>query len=112
MFFTSPAVLDALLLSAVFAASGLLHVAGPAFVRNAYERWHFPPKFYRVTGVLNLMVAAFLAIPVTRIWGVALAAFLMFFAVVTLLNNRQYKYSLPAMLLLAALVPVTLAGPI
>jgi uncharacterized membrane protein YphA (DoxX/SURF4 family) len=112
MFFTSPIGLDALALSAVFAASGLLHLAAPAFIRDAYERWHFPPKFHRVTGVLNLIVAIFLAIPVTRIWGAALAGFLMFFAVVTLLNNRQYGYSLPAMLLLAALVPVTLAGPI
>jgi hypothetical protein len=112
MFFASTAMLDSLLLSAIFAASGIVHVLGVGFVRQAYERWHFPPKFHRVIGVVNLLIAAFLAIPVTRIWGAAGAAFVMFIAVVTLLNHRQYAYSLPGMLLMALLVPAFLSSPI
>ncbi|HVZ70274.1 MAG TPA: DoxX family protein [Rhizomicrobium sp.] len=112
MIFASPATLDSLLLSAVFAASGLIHVLGVGFVQRAYERWHFPPKFYRVTGVVNLLIAAFLAVPVTRIWGAVLAAIVMFIAVVTLLNHRQYAYSFPGMLLMALLVPAFLSSPI
>jgi hypothetical protein len=112
MQFLSTLTLDAFAVAGVFAASGIVHLSGAGFVRRAYARWHFPPKFYRVTGLLNLLAAIFLMMPVTRIWGAALAAFVTFVAVVTLLNNRQYAYSLPAMLLLAALIPATLAGPI
>lgn len=110
--FVTTTVLDALLLSAIFAASGLVHLSGAGFIRNAYERWHFPPKFYRVTAIINLIAAAFLATPITRIWGAVLAAMIVFFAVVTLLNNRQYAYSVPGMLILFALIPAMTAGPI
>jgi len=108
----STAVIDALLLAALFATSGIVHLTGAGFVQRAYARWQFPPRFYRVAGFLNLAAAVFLAFPITRIWGAVLAGFITFFAVVTLLNNRQYAYSLPGMLMLAALVPAMLASPI
>jgi hypothetical protein len=112
MFFASTAALDSLLLSAIFAASAVVHVSGAGFIRKAYRRWRFPPNFHRVVGVLNLLIAAFLAMPVTRIWGAALASVVMFAAVVTLLNHRQYAYSLPGMVLMALLVPAFLSSPI
>ena len=112
MHFIRTAVFDSFFLAAVFAASGLVHLSGARFVRRAYERWQFPPKFYRVTGILSLLAAGFLATPITRIWGAVLAALMMFFATVTLLNNRQYAYSVPAMLMLAALIPAMLASPV
>ena len=51
----------ALTIAAVFAVSALVHLAGPRFIREAYERWNFPRKFYRVTGIVELLAAAFLA---------------------------------------------------
>lgn len=99
------------LLAGVFAASALIHIAAPGFIRRAYERWDFPPKFYRVTGVVELFAAAFLAFPITRIWGVALAALIMFVAIVKLLEGRQYAYTIPGIVVLIALVPASLAGP-
>ena len=99
-------------IAAIFAVSGAVQLAGPGFVRRAYRRWEFPPKFYRVTGLIELVTAAFLSNPLTRIWGVALAALTIFVAVVTLLNNRQYAYTVPGILLLIALVPASLAGPL
>ena len=102
----------ALTISAIFAGSAALHLIGPGFVRRAYERWDFPPRFYRVTGVMELIAAVFLADPLTRIWGVGLAAFVTFVAIVTLLNNRQYVFTIPGIVLLIALVPACLATPI
>ena|ERR1700761_9324549 len=99
------------LLAGVFAASALVHLAAPGFIRRAYEYWGFPPKFYRVTGVVELLTAAFLANPLTRIWGVALAALIMFVAIVKLLEGRQYAYTIPGIMVLIALVPALLAGP-
>ncbi|HEY2068378.1 MAG TPA: DoxX family protein [Rhizomicrobium sp.] len=96
-------------IAAVFAASGLTHLAGPGFIRRAYARWDFPPRFHLVTGALELLAAVCLTNPLTRYWGIALAAFVTFWAVVTLLRREQYTYSIPGMILLVALVPASLA---
>ena len=103
--------LDALLLTGLFGASGLLHLAGPRFLRLAYRRWGFPGNAHRVIGVLEILAALFLSNPVTRIWGVILAGFIIFFATVALLNRGKYVYSLPGLILMLALVPASLAGP-
>jgi len=104
--------LDALVLSGLFGAGGLLHMAGPAFVRRAYRNWGFHSKAHRVVGVLQILTALFLSNPVTRIWGVILAGFIIFFATVALLNRGKYAYSVPGLLLMLALVPASLAGPL
>jgi hypothetical protein len=104
--------LDALLLTGLFGLSAAIHLYGPSFLRASYRRWHFPANTHRVVGVLELLAALFLSNPITRIWGVALAAIITFVAIVTLLNHGRYGYSVPAMLVLAALVPASLAGPL
>lgn len=95
----------------LFAAAGIIQLPGPAFVRRAYERWEMPRKFYRVTGLLELLTALFLVNAETRIWGVILGAIVMFGAIVTLFKNEQYGLSIPGILLLVALMPASLAGP-
>ena len=103
--------LDALVLTGLFGASGLVHMAGPRILRAAYRRWGFPSNAHRVVGVLEILAALFLSNPVTRIWGVILAGFVIFFATVALLNRGQYVYSVPGLILMLALVPASLAGP-
>jgi len=105
-------ILDALALTGLFGATGILHMIGPHFVRHSYRRWGFPSSAYRVVGVLAILTALFLSNPVTRIWGVILAGFIIFFATVALLNRGRYAYSVPGLLLMAALVPAMLAGPL
>ena len=96
-------------LALLFAIAGLINLTGIRPVRAAYRFWHYPKQFYRTVGVLEFLVAVFLAVPQLRIWGVFLGGFVSFFAVVTLLNHRQYALSVPGMLLLASLVPAALA---
>lgn len=98
-------------IAGIFIASALLHLVAPRFVRKAYERWGFPPGFYRVTGMVNLLAAVFLSDSLTRIWGVALAALILFVAIVKLLDKRQYTYTIPGIVVLIALIPASLAGP-
>ena len=98
--------------ASIFGVGGLLHLAGLGFVKRAYARADFPPGFYRMAGAAQLLAALFLASPFTRIWGVILAVSITFAAVVLLLSNRHYAYSVPALLLLAALIPASLAGPV
>jgi hypothetical protein len=92
-----------------FAVSAAAHLAGLRRLRAAYAEWEYPHSFHRVVGVSNLVAALFLAIPETRVWGVALAAVILFIAVVTLLNHRRYYYAVPGMLLMLALPPALLA---
>jgi hypothetical protein len=93
----------------LFALAGIINLSGHAQVRMIYRFWHYPRGFYRIVGVVELLTALFLIAPELRIWGVALAAPIAFFSVVTLLNHRQYLWSLPGMLLLMALVPASMA---
>ena len=102
--------LIALTISALFALSALLHLIGPAFVRRAYARWGFPSESHRVAGVTELVTAIFLAESITRIWGVMLGGMVITVVVVTLLKNRRYAWTIPAICVLIALVPASLSG--
>jgi hypothetical protein len=95
--------------SALFLLAGVLNLSGIKAVRAAYRLWHYRRSFHRTVGVLELATALFLIVPQLRIWGVMLAVPITFFSVVTLLNHRQYLWSLFGMLLLVSLVPVSLA---
>ena len=93
----------------VFLLAALVNLTGSSVVRAAYRAWDYAPNFYRVVGVIELLAALFLTLPQTRIWGVILGGGIAFFSVVALLKHGRYAWSLPAMLLLAALVPATFA---
>jgi hypothetical protein len=97
--------------SAVFALTGLINLSGSTHLRAVYRLWHYPLHFYRIVGVAELMVALFLIVPETRVWGIAAGGMITFIMIVSLLHHRQYLLSLPAMLLLVSLVPASLTPP-
>jgi hypothetical protein len=99
----------ALILTSLFAFAAIVNLAAPGFVRRFYRNLDYPRGFHYVVGLIQTLTAVFLAVPETRIWGVISGGFIIFFSVVALLNHRRYFWSLPAMLLLAALVPVSFA---
>lgn len=101
------AAIDLLVLA--YGAAGLANLIGGSFVRRLFNRWHYPGQFHRVVGGIELLSAAFLAFAGTRMIGLVMAGIIGFFSVVTLLNHRQYGWSVPAMLLFAAIVPAALA---
>ncbi len=103
--------LVALSLAALLGVIGVVQLAGPRFLREAYRRWDYPRHLRLVTGSLDIAAALMLAEPNLRGWGIALAAILIFGSVVTMLSHRQYAYAAPAILMMAALVPATLAVP-
>jgi hypothetical protein len=103
--------LVALLLAMAFGLIGAVQLVGPSFVHDAYKRWDYGPSVRIVTGVLDVVAAIMLAVPTLRGWGIGLAAVLTFGSVVVFLNHRQYRYALPAIALLIALVPAAVAVP-
>ena len=98
-------------IGAILSVAGLVNIAGPRRLREAYARWEFPSRFYLVVGVLEVTAAAFLAIPEWRSWGIALAAFIIFGTVITLFNHRRYLSAVPGVILMVALVPASFAVP-
>jgi hypothetical protein len=98
-------------LAALFGLSGLLHVIAPLGLRHAYGRWGFARGFHYVAGGTQLLASLFLAVHQTRIWGGFLAAAILFVAVTSLLNRRKYLYAVPAVLVMAIIVPA-MAGAI
>ena len=97
----------ALTLAAIVGVIGIIQLAGPRFVINAYSYWDYPSRVRVATGLLDIIAAAMLAAPVFRGWGIALTAILTFGSVVIFLNHRQYRCAIPAIALMAALIPAT-----
>jgi|SRR5215471_19535085 len=95
----------------IFAAAGLINVAGPRFVREVYAGWDVPAATYRTLGLIELIAAAFLATPEFRFWGVLLAAPIMFGSVVLLLDHRNYVYASSVIVMLIGLGAAILAIP-
>jgi hypothetical protein len=92
----------------LFLVAALINLSGVPVVRATDRAASYPANFYRVVGAIEALVVLFLAVPQTRIWGVILGGLVVFFSTVTLLKNRQYAWSVPAMLVLAALAPASL----
>ena len=98
-------------LAGVFCVTGFVHLLGPRFLRDAFETWNYGTPVRLVTGVLEIVAALMLAYPELRGWGIALAALIMFGAVITLLSHQQYLWAAPSVALMAALIPAILAVP-
>ena len=94
----------AVALAALFALAGVLQLFGVEPLRRAWLGWGYSPRLYRMMGGLELMGAGLLAMPLTRPWGVALAAAVNFSTVVLLLKNRAYLVALPGIGVAAALL--------
>jgi hypothetical protein len=97
----------ALTLAAIVAVIGAMQLAGPRFVIDAYGGWDYPKRVRVITGLLDVIAAS--AAPALRGWGIALTAILTFGSVVIFLSHQQYRYAIPAIGLMAALIPATVS---
>jgi fucose permease len=95
--------------AAIFAVTGFVFLADPAPLSRLLTDWGYGRNFSRVFGICTLATAAFLSTPQLRLWGVALAGFVLLGTTVTLLERRRYLYAVPGILLLGTL-PFSLAN--
>ena len=96
------------LLAIAFAGAGLFNAIGGAAVRAEFIRWGYPGWWNLVTAALEVLGAALIVVPETRIWGLALGAMVMIAAMATVMWRREYKH-LPPSVALAALIGIELA---
>ena len=104
-------VIAAFVEASIFAAAGVVNLIGMRWARRAYDRWDIPAGIYRTLGLIELAAAVFLIAPETRLWGILIAAPIIFGSVVILLEHRHYLYAMPVMALMALLLATTLAVP-
>ena len=96
------------LLAFAFAGAGLFNAFGGAAVQAGFIRWGYPAWWNFVTAALEILSAALIVLPETRIWGLALGAMVMIAAIATVTWRREYKH-LPPAVALAALIVIELA---
>lgn len=94
--------------SVLIVSAALLLVNFP-FVERIREGLHCSSGLARSAGIIQLFAAGCLIVPELRIWGIAAAAGVITAGVVILLYNKRFLWVLPALLLLAALIPVAMA---
>lgn len=92
------------LLAAFFLVGGTMNLFPPEAVRRDYARWGYPDGFHYVTGGLELLAAALLALPRSRGFGRAIATMVMLAALTTLLVFAEYGHAAGPAIVLAALL--------
>jgi len=93
------------LLAFAFAGAGLFNAMGGEAVQAGFVRWGYPASWNFVTAAIEMLGAALVVFPETRIWGLALAAMVLIAAMATVTRRREYD-ELPPGLAMAALTVI------
>jgi len=99
----------AMIVAVLFAVAGVVNLAGLGAVKRDFARWGYPAWFPLLCGALELLCAALLFAPPTRVLGLTLAGAILVAALLTLLRNREPFGHLAPALVLSALVVLTVA---
>ena len=83
------------LLVAAFFGAGLFNAIGTSGTQNDFARWGYPRRWSFVTGGLEIMSAVLIALPASRVVGVALGAIIIAAAVITVLRHRDLSHLVP-----------------
>jgi peptidoglycan/LPS O-acetylase OafA/YrhL len=95
------------LLVAGFFGAGLYNAIGTPATQSDFVRWGYPRRWGRFTGGLEMMSAVLIALPASRIVGLALGAAIIAAAVLTVLRHREFKHLVPLGVFVAV---IALAG--
>jgi hypothetical protein len=83
------------LLVAGFFGAGLFNAIGTPGTQSDFARWGYPRWWNILTGGLEIMSAVLIALPVSRVVGLALGAVIIAAAVLTVLRHREFPHLVP-----------------
>ena len=83
------------LLVAGFFGAGVFNAIGTPGTKSDFARWGYPPWWNHLTGGLEIVSAALIALPASRVVGLALGAVIIAAAVVTVLRHRDFGHLVP-----------------
>ena len=101
MFGISVATLLAWLLALAFLSAGVVNAVGSAAIKDEFVRWGYPHWWNLVTGGLEALAAALIALPATRVAGLVLGAAICVAAVATVVHYKDYGRVAPGVVLTA-----------
>jgi hypothetical protein len=96
------------LLAFAFTGAGIFNAIGGAVVQARFLRWGYPAWWNFITAAFEILSAALIVVPETRIWGLALGAMILIAAMATVTWLREYEH-LPPGVALATLTGIELA---
>ena len=99
LFGISAATLLAWLLALAFLGAGVANAAGSATTKDDFVRWGYPRWWNLVTGGLEVLTAALIAIPSARVEGLILGAAICIAAVATVVRHKDYGHVAPGLVL-------------
>jgi hypothetical protein len=108
VFGISAATLLAWLLVLAFLGAGVVNAAGSAKIKDDFARWGYPRWWNRLTGGLEVLVAALIAFAATRVAGLILGAAICVAALATVARHKDFGH-LPPVIVLTALSALDLA---
>src|SRR4051794_27045026 len=88
-------ILSNWLLVAALAGAGLFNAIGTPATEGSFVRWGYPKWWCRVTGALEIVAAALIAIPATHAVGIVLGAVIIGAAMFTVLRHREWAHLAP-----------------
>jgi hypothetical protein len=83
------------LLVAGFFGAGLFNTIGTPGTQSDFVRWGYPRWWSFFTGGLEIISAVLIALPASRILGLALSAVIIAAAVLTVLRHRDFPHLVP-----------------
>ena len=83
------------LLVAAFFGAGVFNAIGTPATQSDFARWGYPRWWSFLTGGLEIMCAVLIALPASRIVGLALGAVTVAAAVLTVLCHRDFAHLVP-----------------
>ena len=92
------------LLVAGFFGAGLFNAISTAATQSDFARWGYPRWWGRATGALEILCAALIALPASRVAGLALGAVIIAAAVLTVLRHCDFSHLVPLSVFVALIV--------
>lgn len=83
------------LLVAGFFGAGVVNLIGTQKAKSDFARWGYPHWWGIVTGGLEILSAGLIALPASRIVGLALGVVIIAAAVLTVLRHRDFAHLVP-----------------
>jgi hypothetical protein len=77
-------------LAAIFAGSAALNLAGPEFVREEFEKWHYLSWLRLAVAAMEFTAAALLLATGTRAYGAMLALLILAAVVFSMARTREW----------------------
>ena len=83
------------LLAFAFAGAGIFNAMGGVAVQARFLSWGYPAWWNFLTAALEILSAALIILPDTRIWGLAVGAIVLIGAISTVAWRQDYKHLPP-----------------